>query len=212
MDVHVGTYIIKECLTGYLKGKTRIMTTHNLDYLKYVDYIYIMKKGRIVEQGTYKEINSNKTYQKLLDKYHKTEEGRKSVASHAEADALDAEELKETLLTKARSSVASRDKEKAKEEEKAKEKEKMKDDIKDDPTLKKLVLEEDRQTGKVDLNVYKAFYNYYGGFRFFAFIAISMIFFRVIKSKSNLSSNDRLVRTFTFFKLLFVILDKFKFY
>lgn len=183
------------------------MVTHNLDYLKYVDYVYIMKKGRVVEQGTYKEINSNPIYKELLNKYHKAEESQTSEEIE-QIEALDSQELKETILVQARSKQGSKDSETSKEkkEEKAKEQEKLKAEIEDDPNLKKLVLDEDRQTGKVSLSVYKAFYNYYGGFRFFAFLCL-----RKSSDPFNyncvLSSDESVARILSQLKLLSLILD-----
>jgi len=37
VDVHVGKFIMHECLNGYLKHKTRILVTHALYYCHYAD-------------------------------------------------------------------------------------------------------------------------------------------------------------------------------
>jgi len=37
VDVHVGKFIMHECLNGYLKHKTRILVTHALNYCHYAD-------------------------------------------------------------------------------------------------------------------------------------------------------------------------------
>jgi len=50
---------MKECLLKYRKKKTRVLVTHALYYLKDVDFIYILKDGRIIEQGDYKKISSS---------------------------------------------------------------------------------------------------------------------------------------------------------
>ena len=41
----------------YLGKRTRLIITHALNHCKKFDYIYLMKKGRVIEQGTYKEIS-----------------------------------------------------------------------------------------------------------------------------------------------------------
>jgi ATP-binding cassette subfamily C (CFTR/MRP) protein 1 len=45
--------MMTETLLKYAKDKTRILVTHALYYLKYVDKIIIMEDSKIVEQGNY---------------------------------------------------------------------------------------------------------------------------------------------------------------
>jgi ABC-type bacteriocin/lantibiotic exporter with double-glycine peptidase domain len=42
VDVHVGKFIMTETLLKYVKDKTRILVTHALYYLKYVDKVLLM--------------------------------------------------------------------------------------------------------------------------------------------------------------------------
>jgi ATP-binding cassette subfamily C (CFTR/MRP) protein 2 len=37
VDVHVGEFLIKETLKGYLKGKTIVMPTHAIKYINQAD-------------------------------------------------------------------------------------------------------------------------------------------------------------------------------
>ena len=54
VDAHVGKAIMEDCLlSGPLSHCTRVLVTHSLSALPYVDYIYVLNDGRIVEQGTY---------------------------------------------------------------------------------------------------------------------------------------------------------------
>jgi ATP-binding cassette, subfamily C (CFTR/MRP), member 1 len=54
VDAHVGKHILENCLVkGPLAGRTRILATHSLSALPRVDYIYVLDKGEIVEEGTY---------------------------------------------------------------------------------------------------------------------------------------------------------------
>lgn len=48
VDVHVGKFMMTETLMGYSKNKTRILVTHALYYLKYVDKILLMEDGHVV--------------------------------------------------------------------------------------------------------------------------------------------------------------------
>ena len=58
LDANVGKKIMKNCIVKYLKGKTRIVVTHALSYLKYMDRIIYMKSGRIEWTGNYEQVQS----------------------------------------------------------------------------------------------------------------------------------------------------------
>lgn len=42
VDTQVGKQLFQECITTFLKGKTRILVTHQLQYLKTVDLIVVL--------------------------------------------------------------------------------------------------------------------------------------------------------------------------
>jgi ABC-type transport system involved in cytochrome bd biosynthesis fused ATPase/permease subunit len=41
VDPHVGKCLFEDCIAGFLNGKTVILATHQLQYLKQVDHILI---------------------------------------------------------------------------------------------------------------------------------------------------------------------------
>lgn len=49
VDAHVGNFIMNKCLNGYLSSKTRVLVTHALNNCQFVDYIYLMEDGQILE-------------------------------------------------------------------------------------------------------------------------------------------------------------------
>lgn len=54
VDAYVGKAILEKLLlNGPLAGKTRVLVTHALHVLDKADYVYVMDKGTIVEQGTF---------------------------------------------------------------------------------------------------------------------------------------------------------------
>ncbi|XP_033225085.1 probable multidrug resistance-associated protein lethal(2)03659 isoform X2 [Belonocnema kinseyi] len=57
VDTHVGRKIFEDCICGYLKGKTRILVTHQLQYLKTVDRILVLNRGLVKMKETCNEIN-----------------------------------------------------------------------------------------------------------------------------------------------------------
>lgn len=57
--------MMTETLLKYAKDKTRVLVTHALYYLKYVDKILIMENGRVVEQGNYEKIKSGARFKEI---------------------------------------------------------------------------------------------------------------------------------------------------
>ncbi|KAI8853394.1 P-loop containing nucleoside triphosphate hydrolase protein [Chytridium lagenaria] len=78
VDAHVGGTCLKI-------GKTRLLVTHQLHFLPQVDYVYMMDKGVIIEQGTYTEMMAqNGRFCKLVSDYgnpEAEEEGSDNVKS-----------------------------------------------------------------------------------------------------------------------------------
>ncbi|KAK9726300.1 hypothetical protein RND81_05G204600 [Saponaria officinalis] len=53
VDAHTGSEIFKECVRGALRDKTVILVTHQVDFLHNVDLIMVMRDGKIVQAGKY---------------------------------------------------------------------------------------------------------------------------------------------------------------
>nr|CAD7398180.1 unnamed protein product [Timema poppensis] len=67
VDTHVGRHLFDECINSYLKKKTRILVTHQLQYLKDADYIILINNGVIEMQGKFDELlASDVDYAQLL--------------------------------------------------------------------------------------------------------------------------------------------------
>ncbi|XP_046619154.1 ATP-binding cassette subfamily C member 4-like isoform X1 [Neodiprion virginianus] len=56
VDAHVGRHLFDECINGFLKGKTRILVTHQLQHLKQADVVIVLNRGKVVRQGAYEEV------------------------------------------------------------------------------------------------------------------------------------------------------------
>ncbi|XP_012058527.1 PREDICTED: LOW QUALITY PROTEIN: probable multidrug resistance-associated protein lethal(2)03659 [Atta cephalotes] len=75
VDAHVGKHMFEECIDKYLRGKTRILVTHQLQYLRNVDRIIVLKDGVIQAEGTYDELRSmGVDFGRLLENQAKTDE------------------------------------------------------------------------------------------------------------------------------------------
>ena len=59
VDAHVGAHIFHQCFLGALKGKTRILVTHNTNFLNLVDRVVVMEDGFISETGKLTELKVN---------------------------------------------------------------------------------------------------------------------------------------------------------
>lgn len=62
VDEHVGRHIFEHCIQGALKSKTILLVTHQLYWLKKVDWIVVMSQGGIIEsQGTWLDLTTSAT-------------------------------------------------------------------------------------------------------------------------------------------------------
>lgn len=79
VDAHVGKKIFKNLLKKGLKDKTRLLITHQLQYLPHVENIIVLKGGRIIEMGTYDELMRNgKEFSLLIENHITKNEERES--------------------------------------------------------------------------------------------------------------------------------------
>lgn len=58
---------MENTILGVLKGKSVILVTHGLQYLKYSDYIYVMEKGEICLEGKFDDVKESELYLKFLE-------------------------------------------------------------------------------------------------------------------------------------------------
>ncbi|KAG0225249.1 ATP-binding cassette transporter 1 [Mortierella sp. GBAus27b] len=63
VDAHVGRTIFDKVIgpKGLLAGKTRVLVTHQIQYLAQSTTIMMLRDGKIVEQGTFQELMKKKT-------------------------------------------------------------------------------------------------------------------------------------------------------
>ena len=67
LDAHVSKEVFKQVFQGLLKGKTRILVTHAVDFLNVADRIIIMNKGRVRAQGSYEELKDNEYMKQVIE-------------------------------------------------------------------------------------------------------------------------------------------------
>ncbi|TXT04778.1 hypothetical protein VHUM_04046 [Vanrija humicola] len=104
LDAQVGKDVFNNAILELCRGgKTVLLVTHGLHLLPHVDYIYSVANGRIVEQGTYTDLQASETFTKALSVSEERTE-----ASQQHTDDLKAEEAKATEQAAAASGPASK--------------------------------------------------------------------------------------------------------
>ena len=93
VDASVGQHIFQHCISnqGIMKGKTRILVTHALQYLPQCDLVLVMDGGRIVERGTLEELQSSAA-PVLCALMASSHEGKRVVQASVESAAAEAAE------------------------------------------------------------------------------------------------------------------------
>ena len=90
VDSHVGKHIFEQVIgpQGLLKNKTRVLVTNSVAFLHQMDYIIVMKNGRVSEAGSYKELLANKGAFAEYLMEHLTEAAEKSNESVEDLEEL----------------------------------------------------------------------------------------------------------------------------
>ncbi|KAG0340048.1 hypothetical protein BG004_006572 [Podila humilis] len=98
VDAHVGKKLWEDCMLGELKGRTRVIATHQLHVLPDVDYIICMQNGVIAEEGTFKELMANNgDFCSLMGQYGGVQSQDDDAAEEAVLDELDHDKLFNTI-------------------------------------------------------------------------------------------------------------------
>ena len=51
VDAHVALHLFSHCIRGILKYKTRLLCTHQIQFVEQADYIILLDHGRIIRAG-----------------------------------------------------------------------------------------------------------------------------------------------------------------
>ncbi|CAH2267216.1 jg2944 [Pararge aegeria aegeria] len=88
VDANVGRLLFERCIQEYLSGRTRVLVTHQVHFLKSADFIVVLKEGSIKNMGSYDDlVKSEVEFSSLVsDESHedrKTEKDNKPILQHA---------------------------------------------------------------------------------------------------------------------------------
>jgi ATP-binding cassette subfamily C (CFTR/MRP) protein 4 len=82
VDPKIANHIFEKCIQGFLRGKTIILVTHQLQFLSLADKVVVLNQGRLTAVGSYKRLkDENIEFLKFLDVKKKEEEQRKESMS-----------------------------------------------------------------------------------------------------------------------------------
>ncbi|KAL4503360.1 hypothetical protein ABPG72_000966 [Tetrahymena utriculariae] len=213
VDVHVGKYIVQECLLKYKKNTTRILATHALHYLKYMDYIYFMKDGKIILEGEYQFIQETSEFKYIYEKFMKDQFEKEEISDKKE-DIIFSDEDISPKIEKDNDQLQKNNKLQQNQHQSTNESEEdqqhMVQNHKNSITLKQknngsiikkedsqevetddvykdyLMLKEDRKKGQIQWKVVKQYIKYNGGFFFIFGILISMTLWQGLKMASSI--------------------------
>nr|CAI5849600.1 unnamed protein product [Callosobruchus analis] len=101
VDTHVGKHLFEKCICGYLDSKCVILVTHQLQYLKRANSIYILEDGKINVSGSYADVKSSgQIFSRLVSQIEDEEEVRRKSAAPKEKEEHEVQVLeKETKAT-----------------------------------------------------------------------------------------------------------------
>ncbi|EFA03945.1 probable multidrug resistance-associated protein lethal(2)03659 [Tribolium castaneum] len=96
VDARVGKQIFNNCIMNYLKGKCTVLVTHQIQYLSFVDKIYLMVDGKVAVSGSYKELQaSGEDFTRLLKEHEKYDESEDESVVESKASKEDKEQDEE---------------------------------------------------------------------------------------------------------------------
>ncbi|XP_025202348.1 probable multidrug resistance-associated protein lethal(2)03659 isoform X2 [Melanaphis sacchari] len=59
VDTRIGKHLYEKCIKYYLKEKTCLLVTHQIQYLTNVDKIILMENAKVVTEGSYQELQTS---------------------------------------------------------------------------------------------------------------------------------------------------------
>lgn len=94
-DAHVKREVFDQVCCDLLRKKTRIIVTHAVDFLDKVDRIIVMRKGKIMLNGTYSELLDHEYFKKMMKTVGKQDKINEEECS-SQADSEETSATKDT--------------------------------------------------------------------------------------------------------------------
>ncbi|XP_046595715.1 ATP-binding cassette sub-family C member 4 isoform X3 [Neodiprion lecontei] len=85
VDSRVGRHLFEKCINGFLKSKTRIIVTHQLQYLEQVDTVIFVNRGTVECQGTFQELSASNFRNSIFENCEKSDDAESTEKVDADA-------------------------------------------------------------------------------------------------------------------------------
>ena len=72
VDIKVGKHIFEKCIKDLLGDKTRVLTSHQEQHMKEADKVIVLYKGRVLEKGSFTELQEKGVFNTTVDPLFKT--------------------------------------------------------------------------------------------------------------------------------------------
>ncbi|XP_062294985.1 ATP-binding cassette sub-family C member 12-like [Scomber scombrus] len=96
VDAHEAKHLFEDCIRKELQGKSVVMVTHQLQYMKFCDEVLVLKDGAVLESGSHVDLlQAERLYAELINKQlmeqnsNEKEEKKKQVELNPVFDMLD---------------------------------------------------------------------------------------------------------------------------
>lgn len=174
---------MENTILGQLKGKTRVIVTHAIQYIKYADHVLIMDEGQIVKQGTYKDVQDTPLFLELQQTFNNKVDNLTKII----------ETKKKPIIQEISPKHSKKNEPKMLKDDDSVDNEEFKQ-------IKKMFFEEDRSMGQVSLKLFIQVLNYLGGWSIFLGIFLLTLIFNLLnvftiqyllRWSKNLNVDDR---------------------
>ena len=173
VDNKIGNKIFKEAFCEYLRDKSRILITNEMENLPYVDKIIYMEKGKIIFCGNFKEFNDKFGIKNLTEdenddyKYNEEEINvRKFIRKHSFANEEKKVRIKNDEIDNDKNIEYAK-------------KKKDKFNFDNNPLR---IMEKEKKGKKINWEIYNEYIKLQGGYFIFLFLLIVLILSKVINS------------------------------
>ncbi|KAK9867452.1 hypothetical protein WJX84_001002 [Apatococcus fuscideae] len=151
VDAHVGQHIFERAICSFLGSSTRVLVTHQQQFLPAADIIFIVSEGQITHRGSYHELEAKGVEFKQFELHKDEPEGKSDPNEHHGGTPLPDMDVSASQDLLSESHLAGRSNSIGDGTHLA--------ELPPDPSEDgKIIEEEERATGRVDISIYHAYF------------------------------------------------------